>query len=53
MKQYTFDFFYWYKGGDEKDFINETITSDSYSKAVEILKEKYGKVKIEKSIMKP
>jgi len=53
MKNFTFDFFYWYNGCNDKDIERETITCESYAKAVDYLKAKYGKVLITKSIMKP
>ena len=51
--KFTFDFFYWYNGCNDKDIERETITASSYKKAVSLLSDKYGKILITKSIMKP
>jgi hypothetical protein len=37
-KEFTIEFWYRYRGGDEKDFDEVNITATTYEKAVEILK---------------
>ena len=51
MKTFKIEFHFRY-GNDQKDFDIETIEANSYSEAVDILKDKYSTISIFKTEMK-
>lgn len=52
MKQFKIEFWFRY-GNDQKDFDIETIEAESFTQAVEKLKEKHSKISIFKTTMIP